>query len=265
MPIADYTNTPIRELISLQNRTAVVTGGARGIGLAIAKRLAEAGANIMIVDIDMGNCLEEALVELRKIKKNTLGLQYDTRDQEAMKDAAAQAAAKFGGLHIWVNDAGIYPESPFEKLSEETWKDVTDTNINGVYNGARAAIPYLKKAGGVILNLASISGIQGDEGMAHYNTTKFAVRGLTAGLAKDLGKHNIRVVAIAPTLVDTPGVHEEVPNFRKEKKEMEKNIPLGRISVPDDIARIALVLVCDLSAYVSGTTFVVDGGNLSLG
>jgi NAD(P)-dependent dehydrogenase (short-subunit alcohol dehydrogenase family) len=101
--------------------------------------------------------------------------------------------------------------------------------------------------------------------MVHYNASKFAVRGITAGLAKELGEKNIRVLAIAPTLVDTPGVHESFPDVKKEFKETAKKLPLGRVSVPDDIARVAVMLVSDIAAYMTGTTVVVDGGNMVLG
>lgn len=265
MAVADFTNTPIEKLISLEGRTAVVTGGARGIGFAIARRLAQAGANIVIADIDVGDCLDESVEELKKEGTEVIGLKQDTRERKAMENVASKAIEHFGSLDIWVNDAGIYPAAAIDELSDDTWEDVIGTNITGVHNGILAAFPHMKKKGGVILNLASVSGYSGEEEMAHYNATKFAVRGLTAGYAKELGEHGIRVVAIAPTLVDTPGVHEEVPNLKKEMKETAKEIPLGRVSVPDDIARMSLVLASDLAAYVSGTTFVVDGGNMSLG
>lgn len=139
-----------------------------------------------------------------------------------------------------------------------------DINIKGVIHGSQSAALRMKK-GGVILNLASVAGFRGDDEMVHYNATKFAVRGITAGLAKEFGKQNIRVVAVAPTLVDTPGVHETFPDIKKEIKETAQRLPLGRVSVPDDIARAALFLVSDLAAFVTGTTLVVDGGNLLLG
>jgi NAD(P)-dependent dehydrogenase (short-subunit alcohol dehydrogenase family) len=265
MTIQDFSNTPLDKLISLEGRAAVVTGGARGIGLAIAKRLSEAGADIVIADKDENGCMQNALKSLQHNGISAIGLKHDARDKEAMNHAAEQAIHQFGHLDIWVNDAGIYPMSPFLKLKDEVLDDVIDTNIKGVMYGSRAAATHMPKKGGVILNLASVAGFTGDEEMVHYNASKFAVRGITASLAKELGEKNIRVVAIAPTLIETPGTHEEIDNFKKEAKETVEEIPLGRIGQPDDVARAALFLVSDLAAFVSGTTLVVDGGNLALG
>ncbi len=265
MPIPDFSKVPLEKLISLKDRVAVITGGARGIGLAIAKRLAEAGAHILIVDIDVGECLKKSVADLKKKKTKIKGLLLDSQNANDMDRAADAALKEFGKIDIWVNNAGIYPSSKLIDLDENTLTKVFDTNIKGVMYGSRAAVSKMKKTGGVILNLASVSGFQGEEDMVHYNATKFAVRGITAGLAKKLGEKNIRVVAIAPTLVDTPGIHEQTPNPKKEIKETAARLPLGRVSVPDDIARIALILVSDLSAFVTGTTFVVDGGDMALG
>lgn len=264
MPIQDFTDTSIQELISLKDRTAVITGGARGIGFAIAKRFAEAGANIVIADIDVGNCMADAVRELKKINPKAVGYEFDTRSAEDMEHAAVGAIERFGRLDIWVNEAGIYPEKEFLELDDELLDEVLDINVKGVIHGAQSAVRHMK-GGGVIINLASVAGIRGTEEMVHYNASKFAVRGITAGLAKELGEKNIRVVAIAPTLVDTPGVHESVENLKKEMKETAESLPLGRVSVPDDIARVALFLASDLAAFVTGTTVVADGGNLTLG
>lgn len=264
MPIKDFSETSIEKLISLKGRSAVITGGARGIGFTIAKRLAEAGARIVIADIDVGNCLKKSVTDLKK-KTKVKGILLDSQSARDMERAAKTAIKEFGSLDIWINNAGIYPSEKLTDLTEDMLTNVFDTNIKGVMYGSKAAASRMKENGGVILNLASVSGYQGEEGMVHYNATKFAVRGITAGLAKELGAKNIRVVAIAPTLVDTPGVHEQTENLKKEFKKTAARLPLGRVSVPDDIARIALVLVSDLSAFVTGTTFVVDGGDMALG
>lgn len=265
MAIQDFSKRSVEKLISLEGRTAVITGGARGIGLAIAHRLAEAGANIVIADMDKGNCLDQSVAQLKKAENaKVTALKLDACSQKGMERAAQEAEKRYGSLDIWVNNAGIYPEVPFLKLEEETLDEVIDTNVKGVFHGSRAAAKYMKK-GGVILNLASVAGFQGTEEMTHYNASKFAVRGITASLAKELGEKNIRVLAIAPTLVDTPGVHEEVKNLKKEMKETAQKLPLGRVSVPDDIARVALMLVSDIAAFMTGTTVVVDGGDMSLG
>lgn len=271
MSIPDFSHKPLEKLISLEGRAAVITGGARGIGLAIAKRLMEAGADILIADKDENDCLKSALRELRYEGHDAVAMKCDTRDMEDMKRAADEAEERFGRLDIWVNDAGIYPSTPVEEISEREWHEVIETNITGVFHGAKAAIPHMKEhGGGVILNISSVTGLNGSEEFAHYSASKFAVRGMTATLAKELGEHNIRVVAVAPTLIETPGVHEHKEEMDEKvhgdtfKKHAEE-IPLGRIGQPDDIARAALFLCSDMAAFVTGTTLVVDGGNLALG
>ncbi len=265
MPIPDFSNTPLSELVSLNDRVAVITGGARGIGLAIAKRLAEAGANIVIADIDEGDCLKEALAELKKINLKAVGYNYDAADASAMDQAADGAIERFGRLDIWVNDAGIYPEGALLEMEDDTLDEVIDTNLKGTIYGSRAAAKKMHKKGGVILNLSSVAGFKGTSDMAHYNATKYAIRGLTASLAQEWGKHNIRVLAIAPTLIDTPGIYEQANNIEKDKKKLLETISLGRIGLPDDIARVAAFLVSDAAAFMTGTTVVVDGGDMVLG
>lgn len=263
--ILDFTTIPLGQLLSLKDRSAVITGGARGIGLGIAKRLAEAGANILIADIDLAGCMEESVEELRKLGSQVEGFIFDAAESRNMEKAAETAVERFGRLDIWVNDAGIYPEGDLLEMEDKILDEVINTNIKGVIYGSRAAAKHMQKEGGVILNLSSVAGFKGTSGMAHYNATKYAVRGLTASLAQEWGKHNIRVLAIAPTLTDTPGIYEQGKNIEKDKKKLLETIPLGRIALPDDIARVALMLVSDMAAFMTGTTVVVDGGDMVLG
>lgn len=265
MAIQDFSDTSLTELISLKNRSAVVTGGARGIGLAIAKRLAEAGANILIADIDVGGCLDKAIAEIRELGAKAEGISFDTRNAKSMEKAAAAAARHFGKLDIWINDAGIYPESALLEIEDKMLDEVIDTNFKGVIYGSRAAAKQMLKNGGVILNLSSVAGFKGTSDMAHYNATKYAVRGLTASLAQEWGKYNIRVLAVAPTLIDTPGIYEQAKNIEKDKNKLLETISLGRIGLPDDIARVTTMLVSDVCAFMTGTTVVVDGGDMVLG
>jgi NAD(P)-dependent dehydrogenase (short-subunit alcohol dehydrogenase family) len=269
-PAANTYSKSISELVSLKGKTAVVTGGARGIGLAICQRFMEAGANLLIADIDYGNCLDQAISRLRTDGREPFALRLDTRNADEMEHAADQAFQQFGTLDIWVNDAGIYPATPAFDISKKEWGKVISTNVTGVFHGAISAARHMREKGGVIINLSSVAGLNGSEGFAHYCASKYAVRGLTAALAKEFGEYNIRVIAIAPTLIKTPGVKEhkkemdEMMGGDSFKKEVSQ-IPLGRIGHPDDVARVALFAASDLAAFVSGTTLVVDGGNLSLG
>ncbi|MDE3059870.1 MAG: SDR family oxidoreductase [Pseudomonadota bacterium] len=270
MPALDLTDAPISQLISLRGRTAVVTGGARGIGLAIARRLSEAGANLVIADKDEA-AWRDALEHLATRENDIIGVTCDAREEGSIERAAEEADGRFGRLDIWVNDAGIYPSTPVMEISKDEWENVIHTNVRGVFNGARAAIPRMtNNGGGVILNLASVTGFHGSPGFAHYSASKFAVRGLTATLAKEMAKDNIRVLALAPTLIKTPGVEKNKPDMDKMAhgdviKQHAKEIPLGRVGVPDDIARVALFAVSDLAAFMTGTTIVIDGGALAMG
>lgn len=265
MTAPDLFDRPLEELISLKGKVAVITGGARGIGRAIARRLHEAGAKIAIVD-------KRELHETGDGEEGYKGYIADVRDSEAVEQAAEQIVRDLGAIDIWVNDAGIFPPKPFFELTDEDWADVLDTNLTGTFYGTRAAAKRMKAQGrgGVIVNLASISGYKGEEQYAHYCASKFGVRGFTAAAAKELAPHDIRVVAVAPTLIDTPGIWE----YKEEMDELSgkdvfadyrETLPLGRPGTPDDVGRVVLFAVSGLAAFVTGSTIQADAGELVLG
>lgn len=266
MTAPDLYDRPLEELISLKGKVAVVTGGARGIGRAIARRLHEAGAAIAILD----------RLELQETGDGVNGYRgylADVRDSEAVERVAGQVCADLGGIDIWVNDAGIFPPRALLDLTDEDWAEVLDTNLTGTFYGTRAAARRMKAQGrgGVIVNLASISGFKGEEQYAHYCASKFGVRGFTAASAKELAEYGIRVVAVAPTLIDTPGIWE----LKEEMDEMSggkdvfadyaDTLPLGRPGMPDDIGRVVLFAVSGLAAFVTGSTIQADAGELVMG
>ncbi len=235
MAIPDVSEKSIAELISLKGRNAVVTGGARGIGLAICNRLAEAGANIVVADVS---------------------------DGASIAQLADKTVQELGGINIWVNNAGIYPFSPVVEMSDEQWDRVLDINLRGTFIGAREAAKRMIVAqkGGVIINLASTAGYHGGAVIAHYVASKHGVRGLTKSLAIELGPHNIRVLALAPTLISTPGISESGLVSGTSAYESQ---PLGRVGVPDDVGRVALFCASDLSMLMTGSTIAVDAGALT--
>ena len=260
MAIPDVSEKSIAELISLKGRNAVVTGGARGIGLAICKRLAEAGANIVVGDVreDIGKEAAEHIAQEWGVK--ALFCVADVSDGASIAQLADKTVQELGGINIWVNNAGIYPFSPVVEMSDEQWDRVLDINLRGTFIGAREAAKRMIVAqkGGVIINLASTAGYQGGVSIAHYVASKHGVRGLTKSLAIELGPHNIRVLALAPTLISTPGISES--GLVSSAFESQ---PLGRVGVPDDVGRVALFCASDLSMLMTGSTIAVDAGALT--
>jgi NAD(P)-dependent dehydrogenase (short-subunit alcohol dehydrogenase family) len=207
MAIADVSNKSISELVSLEGHAAVITGGARGIGLATAKRLAEAGASVLIGDLD-GEGAESAAESLRGLGYHVSGAKCDVYDEGSVSQLADRAVLELGSIDIWVNNAGIFPVTPFLEMTEAQWDKVLDLNLKGSFFGAQQAAKRMVSAGraGVIVNLASTTGFRAPgPGIAHYVSSKFGIRGLTKALAVELGPHDIRVLAVAPTFIETPG------------------------------------------------------------
>jgi NAD(P)-dependent dehydrogenase (short-subunit alcohol dehydrogenase family) len=268
MAIPDVSGKSIAELISLKERNAVVTGGARGIGLAICERFAEAGANILIGDLDEQLAQEAAEKIAQQHSVNIIASLLDVADSGSIRAVATQAVQAWGGIDIWVNNAGIYPLSPTLEMSDAMWDKVLAINLRGTFIGCREAARHMVQAGkgGVIINLASTAGYQGGAAIAHYVSSKHAVRGLTKSLAIEFGPQNIRVLALAPTLIRTPGIAEArailaaagVSDALGEG--FETHLPLRRTGVPDDVARVALFCASDLSMLMTGSTLLVDAG-----
>lgn len=263
-PVHDASGSALAELVSLSGRVAVVTGGARGIGRACCARLAEAGATVLVADADA----EAARDAASGIGVGALGVEVDVRQAASVRALAEHALDRLGRVDVWVNAAGIYPTSPLLELSEEDWDLVLDVNLRGTFIGAREAARAMIAGGGggVIVNISSTAAYRADApGAAHYVASKFGVRGLTQALAVELGPHRIRVLAVAPTVTLTLGLETQRSSLRAAGfalEELGPRLPLGRVAVPDDVARVVLFCASDLSLLMTGSTLLVDAGEL---
>lgn len=231
--------------MSLDGKVAVVTGGTKGIGEAIADRLAEMGAKVVV-------CARQKSETRHRFVKADMCVSGDC------KGMVEEAVREFGRVDILVNNAGIYPFKPFLEMTEDEWKEVLDVNLNGVFRCTKAAVPHMiKQGGGKIVNVASIAGIIGFPGLAHYCTTKAGLIGFTRTLALELAPKKINVNAVAPGAIRTPGTEGMLASGEEG---FLKSIPWGRIGEPRDIANAVAFLCSDESDYVTGHTLVVDGG-----
>jgi NAD(P)-dependent dehydrogenase (short-subunit alcohol dehydrogenase family) len=270
-PIADVSDRPLTELLSLNGRVAVVTGGAQGIGFAIARRLVEAGASVVLADRNEQGAAAaaRALGDPDTASARLL----DVTDAGQVRGIAAAVAKEHGRLDIWVNNAGVFPSTPLLELPDEEWDAVISVNLRGMFMGGREAGRAMRDLGrgGVIVNLASTSAHAGfGPGFAHYTSSKHGILGLTKALAIELGPHGVRVVAISPQLTLTEGITGASDDFESSGLAavldgLAARTPLGRVAVPDDVARAVLFAVSDLATYVSGSNVSVDGGLLAVG
>ena len=252
-------------MFDLTGRAAVVTGAGRGIGAACAARIVDAGGQVLIADLDEPSAM--ALAD--ELGDQAVGVQADLYDGDTAQSLAHQAVDAFGQLDIWVNNAGIYPSTPLVDLEDREWDRVLDLNLKAVFRGARAAAKAMIASGngGVIVNIASNAGMMAGPGISHYVSSKHGVVGLTKSLAVELAPQNIRAVGIAPGVVHTEGMDAQVASFEAAgfgdiHEHVARSTPLGRMASPDEVARVVLFAASDLAAYVTGSTLVVDGGQI---
>lgn len=256
-------------MFDLGGKVAVVTGGGRGIGRAICHVLARNGAAVCLLDIDAAQA-EVVRDEIRAEGGQAAAYACDVGDQQQVLAVFAQLHAEHGRLDVLVNNAGIAHIGTVEETTEEDMDRVYRVNVKGVYNGIKAAIPYMKAAGGgSIVNLASIVSSVGLADRFAYGMSKGAVLTMTYSVAKDYLAYGIRCNSVAPARVHTPFVdgylRQHYPGREQEMFDrLSKTQPIGRMGRPDEVAALVLYLASDEAAFVTGTNYPIDGGFLTL-
>lgn len=246
----------------LKNRVAVITGGTRGIGYAIAEAFLKNGAKVAILG-SRQETVDKALDKLKNTNTDwdVAGFCPDLTDYNAVENCFIEIKKLFGKIDILINNAGISAREPIEQYEPEAFKNIMDLNVTAVFNGCKAVVPMMKEiGGGSIINTSSMVGKFGQTSGVGYPTSKFAVNGLTQSLARELGKFNIRVNAVAPGVTRTDMV-AALPEEMVAK--VAAGIPMGRVGEPEEVANAFLFLASDMASYVSGTILYVDGATIN--
>jgi NAD(P)-dependent dehydrogenase (short-subunit alcohol dehydrogenase family) len=243
-PFPDPSGTPVASLLDLTGKVVAVTGGARGIGAAVVRRLEEAGATVASLDLAGDPPV-------------------DVTDSAQVEDALGSLVERTGRLDALVNNVGVFPSAPIEEMTDELWDHVVATTLTSAFRCSRAAV-RLSPGLGAIVSVGSVESQRGLPRLAHYVAAKHGLVGLTRALAVELGPRGVRVLGVEPGLVDTestrPFPRVADPDARAA---FETSLPAGRMATPDDVARVVLFALSDLAAFVTGVVIPVDGGELA--
>lgn len=241
----------------LDNKVAIITGGADGIGRAGAIKFAQEGAKVIIWDMnpEKGN---ETVAQIKADGGEAEFVKVNTANYAEVETASKQVFEKYSKIDILVNNAGITRDSTLKKMTIEQWQQVIDVNLNGVFYCAKCISSYMVDKGyGRIINTSSVVALYGNFGQSNYVATKAGLIGLTKTLARELGRKGVTVNAVAPGFIATEMVKKMPENVLKS---MEEKVPVGRLGLPEEIASAYLFLASDEAAYINGTTLSVDGG-----
>ena len=242
----------------MKGRIALITGGTRGIGRAVAVKLASLGADVALFYAGNAQAAEETLREVQALDVRAAAYQCDVSDGEAVAKAVAEARGALGPFDILVNNAGITRDGLSMRMREDDFRRVVDVNLTGAFLVSKAVMPdFFKKRAGRIINIASVAGLMGNAGQANYSAAKAGMIGLTKTLARELAARNITVNAVAPGFIKT-----EMTGAMKEEvlQQALKAVPLNRIGEAEEIAEAVAFLAGDASAYITGQVLQVDGG-----
>jgi 3-oxoacyl-[acyl-carrier protein] reductase len=241
----------------LSGHVALVTGAARGIGRAIAETLSAAGAKIACVDVN-AQTLADTVAAINAAGGEAAAFACDVTDSKRVGEVIDEVVAKWGGLTILVNNAGITRDNMFLRMKDEQWDQVLGINLRGTFLFARAAAKVMLKARkGRIVNIASVSGLMGNPGQANYSASKAGVIGLTRTIAREIASRDITVNAVAPGFIQTDMTAALGTDIIEQVK---KEIPLGRMGCPQDVADAVLYLASDAASFITGQVLTVDGG-----
>jgi len=249
----------------VDGKVALVTGGGSGLGRAISVLLAREGARVAVTDIDEGTARETAAAINSDTPGAAIAIRHDVTEAADWSVALEAATAEFGGLHVLVNNAGIAEGGSIEDTDFETWRRVHAIDLDGVFLGCKLALPHIQASGGgSIVNISSVAGIIAGHNMAAYNSAKAAVRHLSKSVALHCAKqgYGIRCNSVHPAFVRTPILDGLVERFGEEEAyaKLGRQIPLGRIGEPQEIAYGVLYLACDESSFMTGAELILDGG-----
>ncbi|MFH1457836.1 MAG: 3-oxoacyl-[acyl-carrier-protein] reductase [Candidatus Omnitrophota bacterium] len=241
----------------LKDKVVLITGGARGIGKAIALTFAREGSHVVIGDVNIEEARKSSL-EIESLGRQSLALELDVTNYDKVEETVNKILDKFTKVDILVNNAGITKDNLLLRMSEAEWDAVLNVNLKGAFNCIKAVSrPMIKQRQGRIINIASIIGLIGNAGQANYSASKAGIIALTKTAAKELASRNINVNAIAPGFIETE-MTARLPQDLKQK--MKELIPLKEFGSPSDIAAVTLFLASEEASYITGQTIVVDGG-----
>lgn len=244
----------------LSGRSAIVTGGTRGIGRAVARALAAHGGSVLIVGLNEENGARTC-AEIEAAGGRACFLRADVKDRRSMNEMAAYAADRFGSVDILCSNAGIFPSTLIEEMTEQEWDDVLAVNLKGTYFAVQSCLPYMQRQrrGRIVLTSSITGPVTGFPGWAHYGATKAGMLGFMRSAALELAKYGITVNAVLPGNIRTEGLSNLGEDYVRR---MEQSIPLGKLGDPEDVAYAALFLASDEAKYITGQTLIVDGGQI---
>ena len=245
--------------MELYDKVALITGAARGIGRAIALKLYNHGANIIINDIVSETEINQNLQKIKKGTNEVTGIRADITKLDEVEKMIKEIIKKFGKIDFLVNNAGIIRDSLLIRMKEGDWDAVINVNLKGTFNCSRTVAKYMmrQKTGGKIVNISSVIGLIGNIGQSNYSASKAGIIGLTKSMAKELALRNINVNAVAPGFIETD-MTQKLPE--KIRNSLQEKIPLRRLGTVEDVAQVVYFLISEASDYITGQVIKVDGG-----